>query len=82
MKVRFRLRQSWISQVPFSPRQLVLPLKQHAGAPAAPQVGIGDRVEAGQVIADVAPDDLGAPLHAPLTGTVRAVEPEIVIDAG
>ncbi|WCJ61009.1 4Fe-4S dicluster domain-containing protein [Fontisphaera persica] len=58
------------------PRELHLLLKQHAGAPAQPQVKVGDTVKAGQIIAAPAPNALGATLHAPLAGRVAAVTPE------
>ena len=55
------------------PDQLVLPLTQHVGDPAQPVVSIGERVLAGQRIAD--PDGaLGAPIHASSSGTVVAIE--------
>lgn len=61
------------------PSQLVLPLKQHAGAPATPQVTPGQRVRQGDLIADVAATDLGAPLHAPVNGTIEAVDDQRII---
>ena len=36
-----------LKEYAFSPRRVVLPLKQHAGAPAAPVVKCGDRVRVG-----------------------------------
>jgi Na+-translocating ferredoxin:NAD+ oxidoreductase RnfC subunit len=69
-----------LTEVDLAPRRLVLPLKQHAGVPATPTVAVGARVEAGDVIADIAHSDLGAALHAPLAGVVTAVDPEILID--
>jgi Na+-translocating ferredoxin:NAD+ oxidoreductase RnfC subunit len=56
------------------PAQFVLPLKQHAGAPAVPCVTVGQRVQQGALIADVGETALGAPLHAPAAGTVRAID--------
>ncbi len=58
---------------------LVLPLKQHAGAPAVPQVAAGQRVAAGTLLAAPPPDALGAALHAPLDATVQAVEPTRIV---
>ena len=55
------------------PAQLVLPLTQHVGDPAQPVVAIGERVLAGQKIAE--PDGtLGAPIHATSSGTIVAIE--------
>jgi Na+-translocating ferredoxin:NAD+ oxidoreductase RnfC subunit len=55
------------------PGRLVLPLKQSAGSPCQPKVKAGERVKAGQLIAEPAANALGATLHAPLAGTVREV---------
>ena len=55
------------------PDRLVLPLKQSAGSPCQPKVKAGDRVSAGQLIAEPAPNALGANLHAPLAGKVQEV---------
>jgi Na+-translocating ferredoxin:NAD+ oxidoreductase subunit C len=53
---------------------LVLPLDQHAGAPAAPLVKPGQRILRGQPIAE--PDgSISAWLHSPASGTVAAIEP-------
>ena len=57
----------------------VLPLKQHAGAPALAQVTAGQTVAAGQVIAEPAPNALGAILHAPFAATVEAVTDHSII---
>lgn len=65
----------------FHPRRVVLPLKQHAGAPALPQVRAGGRVKAGQLVAAPAAGVLGAPLHASIDGVVREVGEAIVIEA-
>ena len=61
------------------PGRLVLPLKQSAGSPAQPKVKAGARVTAGQLIAEPAPNALGANLHAPLAGTVREVTSEQIV---
>lgn len=56
-----------------TPMSVTLPLKQHAGAPAQPVVRAGDRVQKGQVIANIAQNTLGANVHASIDGTVDAV---------
>jgi len=56
------------------PKQLILPITQHAGDAAQPIVGIGERVLKGQLIADPG-NSLGAPVHASSSGTVIAIEP-------
>lgn len=62
-----------------SPKQLVLPLKQHAGAPAQPTVTAGQSITAGTTIAAPAPDALGALLHAPLDATVESISDSTII---
>ena len=65
----------------FRPRRVVLPLKQHAGAPAVPAVRPGARVAEGDLIAAPASGALGARLHASIGGVIRAVDDAIVIEA-
>ena len=55
------------------PPRLVLPVSQHAGDQARATVAPGERVLRGQVIAEPA-GPVGAPLHAPSSGIVVAVE--------
>ena len=61
-------------QSPPLPSQLILPIDQHAGQPAQPLVGIGERVLRGQLLAE-SPGTLGAPVHASSSGRVVAIEP-------
>jgi hypothetical protein len=64
-----------------SPNRLVLPLKQSAGTACQAKVRVGDRVSAGQMIGEPAPNALGAVLHAPLAARVREVtEQQIVLE--
>ncbi len=59
------------------PPQLVLPLSQHAGAPAKPRVRVGEQVLRGQTLAD--PEGfVSVPVHAPTSGTIVAIEPRPV----
>jgi len=71
-----------LKETGYRPRQVALPLKQHAGAPARAVVEPGERVSRGQVIAR--PDDgaLGAAIHASIAGVCRIAEDRIVITAG
>lgn len=57
---------------------LVYPLSQHIGAPAVPLVKKGDRVLTGQKIAE-AGAFVSAPVHATVSGTVKAIEPRRVV---
>lgn len=60
---------------------LTLLLKQSAGTPCLAKVAKGDRVTAGQVVGEPAPDALGAVLHAPVDAVVREVtEQQIVLE--
>ena len=55
------------------PDILVIPMSQHIGAPCAPLVKKGDTVTVGQKIGDNT--GLCVPVHAPVSGKVKAVEP-------
>jgi len=61
-----------IRDVPL-PEALWIPLQQHVGSPATPLVQPGDRVLRGQCLAD-AISSLSLPIHAPVAGTVEAIE--------
>jgi electron transport complex protein RnfC len=56
------------------PDQLILPIAQHVGQPAHPIVGIGENVLKGQLLAE-SYGSLSAPIHAPSSGKVVAIEP-------
>lgn len=56
------------------PRRAVVPLSQHIGAPARAVVGKGDHVDRMQLVAEC-PSFVSACIHAPISGTVKAVEP-------
>ena len=55
------------------PDLLVIPMQQHIGAPCKPLVKKGDPVTVGQKIGDN--QGLCVPVHASVSGTVKAVEP-------
>jgi Na+-translocating ferredoxin:NAD+ oxidoreductase subunit C len=61
-----------IERMPFVD-EYVLPLAQHIGAPSRPIVERGQRVQRGEKIADPG-GFVSVALHAPVTGTVEAVE--------
>jgi len=56
------------------PEELVVPLAQHLGAPAVACVAAGQKVGKGEVIGE-AKGFVSAPVHAPTSGEVVAVEP-------
>jgi Na+-translocating ferredoxin:NAD+ oxidoreductase RnfC subunit len=64
------------------PRRVVLPLKQHAGAAAIPQVKPGERVRAGDLLAAPAQGALGARIHASIDGVVCEVNSSVAIEGG
>ena len=56
-----------------TPKQVVIPLQQHIGAPCQSLVAVGDKVLLGQKIGDG--EGLCVPVHASVSGTVVAIEP-------
>ncbi len=57
------------------PKQVVIPLLQHIGAPCEPLVAVGDSVLMGQKIGDG--QGMCVPVHASVSGTVTAIEPRL-----
>jgi Na+-translocating ferredoxin:NAD+ oxidoreductase RnfC subunit len=55
-------------------------LLQHLGTPAKALVSIGQRVKAGEVVADIPEGILGARIHASIDGQVKTIDGEIVIE--
>lgn len=62
------------------PAQVVIPMAMHVGAPCKPVVQAGDQVTVGQKIGEIA--GLGAPIHASVSGKVKAVEPRPYVGGG
>jgi electron transport complex protein RnfC len=56
-----------------APKQVVIPMQQHIGAPCVPLVQVGNQVKWGQKIGDG--EGLCVPVHASVSGKVVAVEP-------
>lgn len=61
--------------------EMVYPLSQHIGAPAVPVVKKGDRVLAGQKIAE-AGGFVSVPIHASVSGTVKGLEVRLTPTGG
>jgi len=63
---------------PLRPRRVGVKLKQHVGAACEPAVNIGDKVRVGDPVGRVPIKDskpaLGAPVHASIDGTVKAID--------
>ena len=64
--------QHSIAKLPI-PKELVLPLKQHIGEGCEALVTVGDKVLKGQLLAE-GNSYISAPIHAPTSGTVVAIE--------
>ena len=56
------------------PKTVFVSMAQHLGAPATPKVSVGDKVLAGQVIAEPA-GFISAFVHSPVSGTVKSIGP-------
>ncbi len=65
----------------YEPRWVVLPLKQHAGAPAKAVVADGARVKVGDLVAQPANGALGACIHASIAGVCRVSQEYVEINA-
>ena len=61
-----------IDFITITPKQVVIPMRQHIGAPCVPLVQVGDEVKRGQKIGDG--EGLCVPVHASVSGKVIAVE--------
>ncbi len=61
--------------------RLVFPLSQHIGAPAVPVVAVGDRVLAGQKIAEKS-GFISANIHSSVSGTVKSFEKVLLASGG
>ncbi len=59
-----------------APKEVVLPMSMHIGAPAVPDVNVGDHVLLGQVVGK-AGGFVSSNIHASVSGTVTAVEPRL-----
>ena len=57
-----------------APAEVVIPMSMHIGAPCKPIVAVGDHVKIGQRIGEPG-GFVSAPIHASVSGTVKAVEP-------
>lgn len=67
------------SDMTFAPDTVYIQLSQHVGKPAAAVVKPGDRVSAGQMVAQTAYEDLGTTMHSSIDGVVKAVTDRFVI---
>lgn len=70
------------AETDYRPGQVTLPLRQHVGKPAVPVVRAGDRVRAGDVVAEIPEKSLGARIHASIDGVVVGVDADAIRIAG
>lgn len=63
-----------------SPKEVIIPMSQHIGAPCKVCVSVGDRVFVGTKIGE-ASGFVSAPIHSSVSGTVRKIS-QIVLPAG
>lgn len=59
-----------------APKEVILPMSMHIGAPATPAVEVGQYVHLGEVVGSAA-GYVSANIHASVSGTVTAVEPRL-----
>jgi electron transport complex protein RnfC len=55
------------------PKDVILPLLQHTGAPCEPLVSVGDSVKTGQLIGD-SDKFISSPIHASISGKVTKID--------
>ena len=70
------------AETDYRPGRVTLPLRQHVGKPAVPVVRAGDRVRAGDVVAEIPEKSLGARIHASIDGVVAGVDADAIRIAG
>jgi Na+-translocating ferredoxin:NAD+ oxidoreductase RnfC subunit len=68
-----------LSQSEYKPDMVVIPLKQHVGAPATALVTKGTAVEKGALIAGMEDGKMGANIHASISGTVTDVSDQSIV---
>lgn len=73
-------RHKEVAPLSAAPKQVVIAMAMHVGAPCKPIVAVGDQVKVGQKIGEIA--GLGAPIHASVSGVVKAVEPRPYVGGG
>lgn len=67
-----------LSDAPYEPQQVEIPLRQHIGAPASPIVRVGQQVECGELLAEMADNALGAAVHASIAGRIGRIDAQAI----
>ena len=75
--------QDYDVEAPFNPKEISIgkvkiPLQQHIGKPAEAFVKKGEAVKEGQMIGKVPDGELGANIHASISGKVKEVTKEFI----
>lgn len=79
---KVNLPAPWLDTT-WQPTTVTLPVSQHIGAPAKAVVSIGDKVVKGQLLAAMDEGQLGAPIHASISGVItHADHQKIIISQG
>lgn len=65
--------------IEFNPKTVYIPLLQHVGKAAEPKISIGNKVKAGDVIAETDKSLLGAVIHASISGTVKEITDRFIV---
>ncbi len=73
--------QALLDEREITPKSVRLLLGQHIGAPAIPAVKVGDKVQAGDLIAKPTENALSVAIHTPLAGTVKEVTEKYIVVA-
>ncbi len=63
-------------------KEIRLRLSQHIGSPAVPVVKIGDFVQKGTLVADIAPEKIGARIHSSIQGIVSGITDQTITIKG
>lgn len=64
--------------ISYEAEEVFIPMKMHIGAPCQPIVEKGQQVKKGQLIATLANEALGAPIHASISGEVIATGDQLI----
>lgn len=66
-------------EINFQPKQVRIPLNQNLGMPSEPVVKVGQTVNVGDLIGEIPEKQLGARVHASISGKVTAIKDGIVV---
>lgn len=71
-------RPAPLTDITVDPEIVRIAKRQHVGAEAISNVAIGDHVNSGDLIGNVAEGSLGAPIHSSISGTVIEIENDFI----